>query len=348
MAEGSGQEHEVQETVRRFETARARTRRARLIAGIIGALLLVAAISGGALTLAHKDPGNESPGDTIAAEKHPMPSTAPSKEAAPSTSASSAVQMAPIVTTTASSSPNPSDTTSETADITPVHAAPAVTTTASATPAHAAARNKLVVIDPGHQARGNSDLEPIGPGARATKAKVTSGTSGVATGVAESELVLAVAHRLRSMLSAAGVQVVMTRTSNDVNLSNIQRAQIANRAQADLFVRIHADGSNDSTITGIHVLYPASIPGWTDDIAAASKRAAALAQQELIAATGARDRGISARDDMTGFNWSDVPVILPEIGFMSNPTEDRLLATAAYQDTIAEALSRAILKFLDQ
>ena len=89
-----------------------------------------------------------------------------------------------------------------------------------------------------------------------------------------------------------------------------------------------------------------SIKGWTDDIAAASKQAAPLAQRELVAATGAKDRGIDARSDMTGFNWSDVPVILPEIGFMSNPAEDRLLATSAYQEKIVAGLTRAILAFL--
>jgi N-acetylmuramoyl-L-alanine amidase len=178
------------------------------------------------------------------------------------------------------------------------------------------------------------------------KAKVSSGTSGAVTGTPESELVLTVALKLRDSLISHGIEVVMTRTSQNVDISNIQRAQIANDAGADLFVRIHADGSDSAGTAGIHVLYPASIEGWTDDIAAASKEAATVAQRELIAATGAHDRGIDARSDMTGFNWSDVAVILPEIGFMTNPAEDRLLATAEYQDKIVEALTRAILSFL--
>ena len=178
------------------------------------------------------------------------------------------------------------------------------------------------------------------------KAKVSDGTAGVVTGVPESQLVLAVSLKLADALRARGIQVVMTRTSQNVNLSNIQRAQIANQAHADLFVRVHADGSEDQSVHGIHVLYPASIKGWTDDIAAASKRAAQLAQNDLVAATGAEDRGIDERSDMTGFNWSDVPVILPEIGFMSNPSEDRLLETAAYQDKIVAGLTKAILAFL--
>jgi N-acetylmuramoyl-L-alanine amidase len=168
----------------------------------------------------------------------------------------------------------------------------------------------------------------------------------VATGIPESELVLAVSLKLRDALAAAGVEVVMTRTTQDVDLSNIQRAQIANQAGADLFVRVHADGSTDSATSGIHVLYPASVEGWTDDIAAPSKQAAALAQRELIASTGAKDRGIDSRSDMTGFNWSDVPAVIPEIGFMTNPAEDRLLATEEYQDAVVAGLLRAILEFL--
>ena len=139
----------------------------------------------------------------------------------------------------------------------------------------------------------------------------------------------------------------MTRTAQEVDVSNVQRAQIANEAGADLFVRIHADGSSDASLNGVLVLYPTSIAGWTDDIAVESKRAATLALQELVAATAARSRGLSARSDLAGFNWSDVPVFLPEIGLMTNPTEDALLATDAYQNEIVQGLTLAILGYLD-
>ena len=216
------------------------------------------------------------------------------------------------------------------------------TTGASAT----AASVKVVVIDPGHQAKADNSPEPIGPGSSITKPKVASGTAGVVTGIPESKLALAVGLKLRDSLAAHGIKVVMTRTTQNVNISNSQRAQIANKAHADLFVRIHADGSTDHSTHGIHVLYPASIKGWTDDIAVPSKKAAQLAEQDLIAATGAANRGIDARSDMSGFNWSNVPSILPEIGFMTNPTEDKLLETSAYQDKIVQGLTKAILAFL--
>ena len=181
-----------------------------------------------------------------------------------------------------------------------------------------------------------------------TKARASSGTSGVTTGTPEGELTLAVGLKLRDALEARGVRVVMTRTSQNVDLSNVERAQLANQAGADLFIRIHADGSGDDSARGVHVLYPSSIEGWTDDIAAPSRRAAELALAALVAATGALDRGLDARQDMTGFNWSDVPVVLPEIGFMTNRDEDRLLSDSAYQDKIAQALADAALRFLQE
>jgi N-acetylmuramoyl-L-alanine amidase len=206
----------------------------------------------------------------------------------------------------------------------------------------------VVVVDPGHQRTGDPAKEPIGPGSSTLKAKAVSGTSGVVTGLRESELVLAVGLRLRDALQARGVKVIMTRTTHDVNISNIERTELANQAGADLYIRVHADGAANSTANGIHVLYPAVIQGWTDDIAAPSKRAAELAQAELIKATGAADRGIDARSDMVGFNWSDVPVIIPEIGFMTNPDEDRRLSDPAYQAKIALALAEGAMRFLKE
>jgi N-acetylmuramoyl-L-alanine amidase len=201
------------------------------------------------------------------------------------------------------------------------------------------------VIDPGHQGRANSDLEPVGPGSSTRKAKVSSGTSGVATGTPESELVLAIGLKLRDALQARGITVVMTRTTQDVDVSNVQRAQMANAIGADLFVRLHANGATNRSVSGLFTLYPASIKGWTDDIATESKAAAVLVQHYLIAETGADDDGVHPRSDLTGFNWSDVPAILAELGYMTNPAEDKRLATAAYQDKIVQGFVRAVEEF---
>ncbi len=205
----------------------------------------------------------------------------------------------------------------------------------------------MVVIDPGHDLRANSETEPIGPGSTTRKIKDGGGTSGVVSGLREAELNMRVALRLRTLLERAGVEVVMTRaTTSRTSMGNIARARIANRAGAALFLRIHADGSTDRSARGTHTLYPAYRRGWTDDVYDESKRAARVVQRDLRNALGFPDRGLQERSDFTGFNWADVPVILVEMGFMSNPTEDRLLATRAYQRRAAAGLCRGTLRFL--
>ena len=213
-------------------------------------------------------------------------------------------------------------------------------------PAAAAQPRLVVVVDPGHDLRANGQTEPIGPGSSTRKIKDGGGTHGAASG-READLNLKVGLRLRSLLQNAGVNVVLTRTRTaGTSMGNIARARIANRAGAALFLRIHADGSTDPAARGTHTLYPALRRGWTDDVYAESKRAARIVQADLRSALGFPDRGLQERADFTGFNWADVPVILVEMGFMTNPTEDRLLATAAYQRRAALGLCRGTLRYL--
>ena len=205
----------------------------------------------------------------------------------------------------------------------------------------------VVVLDPGHDLRANADTEPIGPGSATRKIKDGGGTHGVVSGLREADLNLAVALRLRTLLEQAGIDVVMTRTRTaGTSIGNIARARIANRAGARLFLRIHADGSTDPSVRGTHTLYPAYRRGWTDDVYAESKRAAGIVQRAVRSSLGFPDRGLQERSDYTGFNWANVPVILVEMGFMTNPTEDRLLATRAYQGRAAVGLCRGSLRFL--
>ncbi len=203
----------------------------------------------------------------------------------------------------------------------------------------------VVVIDPGHQARGDSSPEPVGPGSRETKPRVTGGTTGVETRVPEYEVVLQIATNLKQRLERAGIRVVMTRTTNDVNLSNAERAQIANEARAALFIRIHADGNVDSAHAGISTLHPGENQ-WTGPIVAPSQVAARAIHDAVISSTGAASRGVVARTDLTGFNWATVPTVLVECGFMTNPVEDRLLSSPHYQDKLAEGMTAGILEYV--
>lgn len=208
-----------------------------------------------------------------------------------------------------------------------------------------AATGPVVVLDPGHDLRANPTTEPIGPGSATRKISDGGGTRGVVTGTREADLVLDVSQRLRRLLERAGVTVVMTRTRTaGTSIGNVARARIANRAGAALFLRVHADGHTDPAVRGSHTLVPALRTGWTDDVYAASRRAARLVQAELARATGFPDRGITERSDFTGFNWADVPVALVEIGFMTNPTEDRLLARDAMRANVALGLCRGTLR----
>lgn len=200
----------------------------------------------------------------------------------------------------------------------------------------------IVCIDPGHQLNADYSEEPIGPGATQTKPCVSSGTSGPIAGP-EHEVNLDVGLRLHDILTSNGVIVVMTRVRADVHLCNSQRAMIANKAKADLFIRLHC---NAGTANSCFTLYPARIEGWTDDIYEESLKAAQIVQAEYSAYTGIPSAGIIPRSDITGFNWADVPAILPEMLHLQNPEHDLLASTPEFRQKMAEGLARGILKYL--
>ncbi|HCH00173.1 MAG TPA: N-acetylmuramoyl-L-alanine amidase [Actinobacteria bacterium] len=204
---------------------------------------------------------------------------------------------------------------------------------------------KVVVIDPGHQRKANPDREPVGPGATTTKPKVQSGTSGIDSKTPEYKITLAIAEKLKLRLESYGVEVIMTRESHDVDISNRQRADIANRNKADLFVRIHADGATDPEMHGISTLYPAQ-NSCTAPICEKSLKAARSVQHSVVKTTWGKDNGTVAREDISGFNWSKVPVILVETGFMSNPKEDALLNDPGYQGKLADGIAKGIADYL--
>jgi N-acetylmuramoyl-L-alanine amidase len=209
----------------------------------------------------------------------------------------------------------------------------------------AQAKQWIVCIDPGHQAQANYTPEPIGPGDSQTKPSVAPGTRGKISG-REYGVVLDIGLRLRDLLVDAGTSVVMTRTSNDVNVTNVQRAQIANAAHADLFIRLHCNGSRDPATSGCFTLYPANIQGWTDDVYARSLLAAQIIQPLYAAKTKLHDRGIMPRADLSGFNWSDVPVVLVEMLHQTNPVEDQLASQPSFRQTMAEGLRDGVLAAL--
>jgi N-acetylmuramoyl-L-alanine amidase len=202
----------------------------------------------------------------------------------------------------------------------------------------------LICLDPGHGTPPaiGSQLEAIGPGSGLRKIKDGGGTAG------EAVVALAIARRTRALLEHRGYRVAMTRTGpvfRGGNGGNIARAQFCNRRHAALMLRIHADGSLDPSRNGFSTLYPALRRGWTDDIYARSVEAARFVQRAAVRATRARDLGLAPRSDLTGFNWANVPAILVESGFMSNPRERRLLQSSGYEWKVARGLAAGVRAF---
>lgn len=203
-----------------------------------------------------------------------------------------------------------------------------------------------VAIDPGHQAKGNSEQEPVGPGASEMKARVASGTSGRTTGVAEYELNLAVGLKLKEELLNRGYEVYMIRETHDVDISNAQRAQLAAESGADILVRIHANGSENSSVAGALTMAPSSVnPYMGGELVEQCQKLSEIIIESFCETTGAKNQGVYQTDTMSGLNWCTIPATIVEMGYMTNPEEDTKMQTEEYQSMMVQGIANGIDRY---
>lgn len=204
----------------------------------------------------------------------------------------------------------------------------------------------VIVIDAGHQSRANTEQEANGPGSSEMKNKVSGGTTGVSTGTPEYKLTLQVSMKLKAELVARGYTVVMVRETHDVNISNSERAKIANKADADAFIRIHANGSTNPNTNGMMTICQTPDNPYNSDTYQQSRILSQLVLDEATAATGAQKQYVWETDTMTGINWAEVPSTILEMGYMTNAEEDEKMAGEEYQNQIADAVADAVDRYL--
>lgn len=210
----------------------------------------------------------------------------------------------------------------------------------------------VVVIDPGHNGNNWRHTSEISRPVDAGGFSKSCNTTGTAAGnLIETAFNLAVAQRLKVILSSRGINVLLTRDNNDGwGLCIDERGQIAARAKADLLVSIHADGSSAGN-HGFHVISPTPIEGYTGSTVGPSATAATAVRDALVAngfqpSTYVGRQGLIQRGDLGTLNRAKVPAIMIEAGNMKNSADLALLGSDEGQQRLAVAIANGVEHFL--
>ena len=177
-------------------------------------------------------------------------------------------------------------------------------------------KGKVIVLDPGHGAH-----DPGALGENNT----------------EKDLTLATAKKLKAKLETAGAKVIMTRTE-DTYLTLSERVQISKKNNADVFISIHFNSSASESANGMETYY------WTTY--KNESKLAELVQKELIKSTGLSDRK-SATGNFHVIRENNNSAILVELGFISNPDEEKIIATSDFQNKAATGIVNGLEAYFD-
>lgn len=246
-----------------------------------------------------------------------------------------------ITSTTLTPSPTQGASPSASPSVTP-SPEPTETPTPEPTEAPVATGGHKIAIDPGQQKSQMTEEEPVGPGASATTAKMSYGATSTTTGKREYEWSMLFAKRLETELIARGYEVVLTREEHDVKISNAERAQFVNESGAEIYLSIQADAASNKEAKGIYTQIPSQSNAFVGNLYNDCRRLAKELQNNLIAETGTKDRGVQENDKVAAINYSEVPVAVLQLGFMSNVEEDTNLWSEEYQDKMIKAICDGI------
>lgn len=206
---------------------------------------------------------------------------------------------------------------------------------------------KVIVIDPGHQRYADFRLEKIGKGSDEWKPMMQGSTYGIVTGQAEHQLTLDVANKLKKQLIQKGYKVKLTRTENVIAMSTKQRADFAHKNKADLYIQLHADGRSNAQANGMYIVVPSKDNLFTKKI---HKESRELANTVINTAKDSKQdvykKGIVTSANLPALNWSKMPTVLIELGYLNNPKDDRRLATTKYQNQLVENISTGIENYI--
>lgn len=211
------------------------------------------------------------------------------------------------------------------------------------------ADSHTVAIDPGHQGPDidMSDLEPLGPGSSEMKAKASTGTWGAYSGLGEYQLNLDVSLKLEQELIDRGYTTVLTRRDNDTAISNKERAEYAAEQGAEIYVRIHANGAESSAASGALTISPSSSNPYVASLYEKSNLLSQCILDSYCQTTGFDNRGVTYADNMTGINWSTLPVTILEMGFMTNEQDDLKMSDPDFQNTMVAGIADGIDSYFE-